>query len=123
VNQSRFFQSGNDSIVHPVVERTHSRNVREFRASRSAASLPLAPNPCAFLDGAIEAPQHAHRLRHRFRRKQSAAKHTFAQASNFTVFVDFFQPPAFRREIFRRTEFDPMSMAANVGIGVTKQRR
>ena len=45
-----------------------------------------------------------------------AAEDAFTQASDLTVFVDFLQPPGLQaRDFPDGTEFDPISMAANVG--------
>src|ERR1700687_1443131 len=49
----------------------------------------------------MEATQHAHRFRHRLRRKQSSAEDAFTQASDFAVFVDFFQPPRLQARNFQ----------------------
>jgi hypothetical protein len=117
VNEAGLFQSGNDfdrparRRAYPLQKYAGITGIAQRRRGHHLDRI----RP-AFLYGPIEAPQHAHRLRHRLRRKQSAAEDAFAQASDLAIFVDFLQPPACRRAIFRRTEFEPMSMAAKVGI-------
>src|SRR5467141_3057171 len=49
----------------------------------------------------MEAPQHAHRFRHCLGRKKSATEDAFTQASDFAVFVDFFQPPSLQARNFQ----------------------
>src|SRR6202521_6420549 len=49
----------------------------------------------------MEAPQHAHRFRHRLRRKQSATEDAFSQAGDLAVFVDFFQAPGLQARNFQ----------------------
>src|SRR5258707_977615 len=49
----------------------------------------------------MEAPQYAHRFRHRLRRKQSATEDAFTQSSDFAVFMDFFQPPRLQARNFQ----------------------
>src|SRR3981189_3357316 len=105
------------SVVQPVVERTHSRNVRELRASRSAAVATTftesVPHSCVarwkrrntrtvsdIASGESSPPL-----------KTPSPKRVTSRSSWIS-----FSRPACRRAIFRRTEFDPMSMAAKVGI-------
>src|ERR1019366_5186848 len=105
------------SIVQLVVERTHSRNVREWRASPNAAVATTftesVPHSCTA------------RLKRRNTRTVSdidsgesspplktASPNRVTSRSSWTSF----SRPAWRREIFKRTEFEPMSMAAKVGI-------
>src|ERR1039458_8741277 len=105
------------SIVQPVVERTHSRNVRELRASRNAAvattfteSVPNSctarlkrRNTCTVCD--IASGESSPPLK-------TPSPNRVTSRSSWTSF----SRPACRREIFRRTEFDPMSMAAKEGF-------
>src|SRR5437660_10723159 len=49
----------------------------------------------------MEAPQHAHRFRHRLGRKQSGTEDALTQAGDLAVFVDFFQPPSLQARNFK----------------------
>ncbi len=93
VNQASLFQSGNNFDrparrgAHPLQKGAGIAGIAQGRRGHHPHRIRHA-----FLYGTMEAPQHPHRLRHRLRRKQSAAEDAFAQASDFAVFVDFFQP-------------------------------
>ena len=64
----------------------------------------------------MKTAQHFDRNGDGVRGKNSGAKDRFAQARDFAVFRNFDQVVAQRREIFRRTEFEPISTAASVGM-------
>ena len=106
------------STRHPVAERTHSRNAWELRASRSAlvaTTRTLSVTICCVV--AVKTAQNLHGLGHGLWSQKSGAEHSFTKTGDFAILVQGTQRPACSRAIFRRTELDPMSTAANVGMG------
>ena len=65
----------------------------------------------------MESAQDLDGFGHRFRREKSGTEHAFAETRYLAVFVQARRRPACRRAIFSRTELEPTSTAAKVGIG------
>ena len=104
-------------MVQPVVERTHSRKARELRASRKAAVATTR----------TESVPHSWMARLKRRSTRTVSDMDSGESSpplntpspkrvtSRSSWISLSRPPC-RREIFKRTEFEPMSMAAKVGI-------
>ena len=88
VNQARFFHAGNDfnpparSRAHPLEKRLRIAGVAQGAGGDHAHRV-----GDDLLRGAVEAAQHLHGFGHRLGSEESSAKHAFAEARDFAVFV------------------------------------
>src|ERR1700677_133685 len=105
------------SMVQPVVERTHSTNARELRASRSAAVATTLTESVTHSWTARLKPRSTRTVSDIASGESNPPLNTPSpnRVTSRPSWICFSRPPC-SREIFNRTEFDPISMAAKVGI-------